>query len=88
MVTTALRGRRRKDKAMQDDLTAFILASAFGHLEVARLLCEAGADKDKAMQQDAAALMAASCNRHLDVVQLLCEAVGGKDKANENGATA
>ena len=42
---------------MQDDLTALSLASENGHLEVARLLCDAGADKDKAMQQDATALI-------------------------------
>ena len=84
----AVRGGRHKDKAMQDDLTALILASRNGHLEVARLLCDAGADKDKAMQDGVTALISASARGHLDVVQLLCEAGGGKDKANENGATA
>ena len=42
---------------MQDGATALMLASANGHLEVARLLCEAGADKDKAMQDGATALI-------------------------------
>ena len=32
----------------EDGATALIVASENGHLEVARLLCEAGADKDKA----------------------------------------
>ena len=44
-----------------------ILASQQGHLEVARLLCEAGADKDKAMQNGATTLMVASQNGHLVV---------------------
>ena len=37
--------------------SALISASANGRLEVARLLCEAGADKDKASHDGATALM-------------------------------
>ena len=40
--------------------TALILASMEGHLEVVRLLCEAGADKDKANQGGMRALTVAS----------------------------
>ena len=35
-----------------------MLACRVGHLEVARLLCEAGADKDKANEYDTTAILA------------------------------
>ena len=55
-----------------------MFASVRGHLEVVRLLCEAGADKDKADNDGSTALMSASVRGHLEVVRLLCEA--GVDK--------
>ena len=60
--------------ANQDGNTALTLASGHGHLDVARLLCEAGADTDKANQTGNTALIAASDLGHLDVARLLCEA--------------
>ena len=54
-----MRCRRHKDKASQDGTTVLILAPEHGHLEVARLLCEAGADKDKAIQDVTTALILA-----------------------------
>ena len=71
----------------EDGTTALISASANGHLEVARLLCEAGADKDKATQTGATALTRASENGHLEVARVLCEAGADKDKATQDGAT-
>ena len=69
--------------------TALMIASEGGHPEVARLLCEAGADKDKADMEGATALMRASRYGHLEVARLLCEAGANKDKANNRyGATA
>ena len=68
--------------------TALMFASVEGHLEVARLLCEAGADKDKASEDGDTALMFASFKGHLEVARLLCEAGADKDKANEDGDTA
>ena len=65
-----------------DGATALMVASRNGHLEVARLLCEAGADKDKARQDGATALILASRNGHLEVARLLCEAGADKDKAS------
>ena len=65
---------------MQNGATAFFIASQEGHLEVARLLCEAGADKDRAKQDGATALMAASYCGHAEVVRLLCEAGADGDK--------
>ena len=49
-------------------------ASQNGHLEVVRLLCEAGADKDKANQNGTSPLFIASMNGHLEVVRLLRKA--------------
>ena len=72
----------------EDGTTALMLASDNGHLEVVRLLCEAGADKDKAMHDGGTALIGASYNGHLDVARLLCEAGADKDKADQDGATA
>ena len=69
----------------KDGATALMAASQNGHLEMARLLCEAGADKDKASQDGASALISASINGHLDVARLLCEAGADKDKADEDG---
>ena len=72
----------------EDGVTALILASENGHQEVARLLCEAGADKDKARQGGATALIWASIIGHLELARLLCEAGADKDKARQDGVTA
>ena len=60
--------------------TALMVASENGHLEVARLLCEAGADKDNASQDGATALIFASHNGHLEVARLLCEAGADQER--------
>ena len=72
----------------EDGATALILASGNGHLEVARLLWDAGADKDKARQDGATALILASYYGRLEVARLLCEAGADKDKATQDGDTA
>ena len=63
-------------------------ASECGHLQVVRLLCEAGADKDKANQDGDTALMIASADGRLEVARLLREAGADKDIAVETGARA
>jgi len=63
-------------------------ASSRGHLEVVRLLCEAGADKDKAAHDGFTALICAAANGHVEVVRLLCEEGADKDKARQDGSTA
>ena len=73
---------------MQQDATALMAASCNTHLELARLLCEAGGGKDKANHHGVMALMLVSQFGHLDVVQLLCEAGGSNDQASESGSTA
>ena len=63
------------------------IASLEGHLEVVRLLIEAGADKDKANDDGTTPLYVASINGHLEVVRLLVEKGADKDKANNRGVT-
>ena len=66
--------------------TALILAAQSGHVEVVRLLLEAGADKDVADDDGATALMEAAYRGHVEVVRLLLEAGADKDMAS-NWAT-
>ena len=61
------------------------VAARNGHLEVVRLLLEAGVDKDAG--NGATALISAAGNGHLEVVQLLLEAGADKDAAMTDGAT-
>ena len=71
-----------------DGATALMCASGNGHLEVAQMLCEAGADKDKADLEGFTAFLQASRSGHLEVVRLLCEAGADKDISDHDGATA
>ena len=54
-------------------------AAKGGHLEVVRLLLEAGADKNADRPDGVTALMLAAYNEHLEVVRLLLDA--GADKS-------
>ena len=63
--------------------TALMYASQNRHLEVVRLLCEAGADKDKADQDGHTSLILASQAGHLEMVRLLSEGGADKDKPNQ-----
>ena len=56
-------------------------AAIYGHLEVVRLLVEAGADKESEMDDGPNALQLAAQNGHLEVVQFLLEAGASKDAA-------
>ena len=51
--------------------TALMHAALKGHMEVVRLLFEAGADKDLKSAKDAAAWHYASENGHVEIVALL-----------------
>ena len=83
----ALWSWRRQNKTVQDHNTALILSSRSGHLEVARLLCGAGAYKDKAVQDDGALIMS-SRPGHLEVARQLSGASADKDKAVQDDDTA
>ena len=61
------------------------LLAASGHLEVARVLLDAGADQNAASQDGLTALIAAARHGHLEVVQLLLEA---ENVATAGGETA
>jgi ankyrin repeat protein len=61
------------------------IASQDGHVEVARLLIEAGADIDKAKDNGVTPLYVASQNGHVEVARLLIEAGADIDKAADNG---
>ena len=60
-------------------MTPLWIASQNGHLEVVRLLVDAGADKDKAHNDGWTPLHRACFKGHVEVVRLLVEA--GADKA-------
>ena len=70
--------------------TVLSTAAQSGHLEVARLLLDAGADKDAANNRTGqTALMVATDWDRLEVVRLLLDAGADKDAANNRtGATA
>eukprot|EP00439_Symbiodinium_sp_Y106_P073987 s114_g14.t1 len=68
-------------------MTALMIASASVHVEVARLLLEAGADKD-CRDHSMTALMLASRRGHLEVARLLLDAGADKDCCDLNGMTA
>ena len=67
---------------------ALLIASNQGHLDVVRLLLEAGSDKNLADDHGATALIVASNQGHIDVVRLLLEAGADKNLANNGGRTA
>ena len=69
------------------DPAPLLIASQFGHLEVASLLLEAKADKDKASDDGATPLFIAAQQGHLEVARLLLEAKADKDKAMDHCAT-
>ena len=69
-------------------ITPLMRAAMGGHLEVVRLLCDAGAETDAANADGNTALKLASLLGHLEVARLLCEAGADKDKADAYGSTA
>ena len=81
---------RLLQKPLDPNGGGLFVAAKRGHLEVVRLLLEAGAQTDAhaANRNGATALMIAAENGHLDVMQLLLKAGADKDSATAGGATA
>ncbi|CAK8994192.1 unnamed protein product [Durusdinium trenchii] len=77
-------------KPLDPNRDGLVLAASCGHLEVVRLLLEAGVDKDAADTDGWTALHIAAENGHSEVVRLLLEAGADKDAADIhfNGWTA
>ena len=73
------------DLVRNDGATAFMVASQAGHLGVARLLLESGADKDSVRNDGRSALMVASQKGHLEVVRLLLESGADSNLALNGG---
>ena len=64
----------RADLSEEGGKTALMFARDRGHLEIARLLVEAGADKDKGDEFSKTALMFACDTGLLDIASLLVQA--------------
>ena len=62
-----------------------MMAADGGHVEVMRLLLEAGADKDLANNQGTTALMMAEVKGQVEVLRLLLEAGADKSLADNRG---
>ena len=67
--------------------TVLCMTSRCGHLEVARLLLEAGADKDKFDHHGQTPLHLASYNGHLEVANLLLQSGADKDQFDHKDKT-
>ena len=65
-----------------------MLAAANRHVEMVRLLLEAGADKEASSCYGNAAQMLAAENGHVEMAQLLLEACADKDALSSVGYTA
>ncbi|OLP87712.1 Ankyrin repeat domain-containing protein 50 [Symbiodinium microadriaticum] len=84
-VEAILQQPRHPDFARSDGFTALMAASRHGHVEVVRLLLEAGAETNN---NGTTALMLASLDGHLEVASLLLDAAADINLADSVGATA
>lgn len=84
----ALQGLADPDVARSaDGATALILACQHGHVEVVRLLADAGADRDLPKSDGRTAVSVAAQRGHLEVVTCLCDLGADLNKPQRTGAT-
>ncbi|OLQ11102.1 Ankyrin repeat domain-containing protein 50 [Symbiodinium microadriaticum] len=72
----------------EDGITPLMRASECGHVEIAQLLLEAGAETDIGDSDRCTALMSAAWNGRASVVKLLLDAGAQKDLRDSEGLTA
>ena len=80
MVRCLLAAGVEKDIRDVDGMTALMIASEAGYLDIARLLLEAGAEKECSDDFGWTALMLASHYGHLEIARLLLQADADKDR--------
>lgn len=84
----ALQGLADPDVARSaDGATALILACQHGHVEVVRLLADAGADRELPKFDGRTPLSVAAQGGHLEVVRCLCDLGADLNKPQRTGAT-
>ena len=67
-------GAKQDQLQNYSDNTALMLAAENGHVEIARLLLDAGADKNLQNERDSTALMLAARNGHVEIARQLLKA--------------
>ena len=86
-VETRLKKLQDPNVATTEGRSALLLAAERFHLEVVRLLLEAGACSDRATQNGVTPLHFASMRGHLEMVRLLLAAGACCDRAMQDGTT-
>ena len=64
-------------------MTALMIGAVSGHVDVVRILLEAGSDKEKNRKDGMTALMIGAVSGHVDVVRILLEAGSDQEKDPE-----
>ncbi|KXZ51175.1 hypothetical protein GPECTOR_13g662 [Gonium pectorale] len=75
------------NQARKDGSTPLHIAASSGHVEVTRLLLNAGANKDAADKDGGTPLQSAAGNGHVDTVRALLRAGANKEAATKDGGT-